>query len=83
MFVATSILLSRQTRVVATKVSLLRQNLNCDKITFVATKAVVATKLCLSQQKTCFVATNKGLLRQKLYLCQLPPAIVNDDEEDE
>ena len=60
-----------------------KSKLVATKLLLVATKAFVATKLRLSQQKTCFVATNPCLSRQKLYLCQLPPTIVNDDEEDE
>ena len=43
----------------ATKVCLSQQNLCRDKIMFVATKLFIATKLCLSLQKTCV------LLRQK------------------
>ena len=73
-FVATSILLSRQARVCLDKTRLCRD-------VFVATnisrdKSFVATNIILSQKKTCFVATNTCLWRQKSYLWQLPPMIL-------
>ena len=58
---------------VTTKLSSRQAYFYRDKLNFVATKIV-----CRDKQKTCFVAINTCLSRQKLYLWQLPPMILND-----
>ena len=85
-FLATNIILSRQTRVCRYKTRLLsRQKYACHVKTFVATNTCfVTTSILLSRQKTCFVMTKtslsqqttKHLSRHKLYLWQLLPMIV-------
>ena len=63
-FVATKLCLSRQNIFVAT-------NICCEKHVF------VATNILLSPQKTCLSTNTCFLSRQKWYLWQLPPVIVD------
>ena len=72
-FVATSILLSRQTRICRDKRRLLsRQKCACCDKTFVATnyfngdKRFIATSIVYSRQRTCFVTTKDVFVATKM-----------------
>ena len=88
-FVATKVCLSRQNIILSRQAYFCRNKhvfdekyVCCDKTfcrdkQFSRKKSFVAASILLSRHKTCFVATNACLSRQKSFLRQLPPMIIN------